>query len=468
MHVIGTKMDYVDDKLSVGNNQLKKLQKQYQIINLQIGMNPGGFSERVMDPDTNVVDEPRSSGSSLRWCSLSLAGSGLSKMSDDIESKTVLEAGDIGDRACHSNRHSEIGSFRSSVDNGTGNPIPDSNILLSATSNSITPDAPLSGKGIYPVSTEELEHSEDKNQDVEKVLTRSLEYISYLIYLSFFGILGVGSFLMGWLGVVFKGDICRVSDYLAIGLTTGYLGSLTTFSGWNQEMLNLSVDGKWVLTVLGFFLGLFLASHSIIFGIETAQGFRWLLTRLNSSSSSKNSNSSSKWGLNNHKCHLAILVAFLLMLGVLWSVSGTQLKEEFNSGGSGAQLWLACLVAPPGVWIRWFLARYNGRGSGSAGIFKWVPFGTLTANISAACIMASLSTVNKAVNTKTCDTFATGIQFGFLGCLSTVSTFIAEFNAMRESKDTWRAYAYALMTFGLSFVLGTLVYSVPVWINRYN
>ncbi|GAV84097.1 CRCB domain-containing protein [Cephalotus follicularis] len=454
-----------------------------------------------MDPDTNVGDEPRSSGSSLRWCSLSLAGSGLSKISDDIESKTVSEAGDIGDRACHSSRRSDFGSFRSSVGNGTGNPIPDSNILPSATSNSITPDAPLSGKGIYPVSTEELENSEDKKQDVEKVLTPSLEYVSYRIYLSFFGILGVltryllqklfgpsilgvtsnqsilyldlpsnmvGSFLMGWLGVVFKGDICRVSDYLVIGLSTGYLGSLTTFSGWNQEMLNLSVDGKWVFTVLGFFIGLFLASHSIIFGIETAQGFRWLLTRLNSTSSSKNSNSSSKRGLNNHRCHLAILVALLLMLGVLWSVSGTQLKEKFNSGGSGAQLWLACLVAPPGVWIRWFLARYNGRGLGSAGILKWVPFGTLTANISAACIMAALSTVNKAVNTKTCDTLVTGIQFGFLGCLSTVSTFIAEFNAMRESKHTWRAYAYALMTFGLSFVLGTLVYSVPVWINGYN
>ena len=60
---------------------------------------------------------------------------------------------------------------------------------------------------------------------------------------------------MGWWGIVFKVDISSVSDYLAIGLTTGYLGSLTTFSGWNQKMLDLIVDGHWVLAVLGFLVG---------------------------------------------------------------------------------------------------------------------------------------------------------------------------------------------------------------------
>lgn len=61
--------------------------------------------------------------------------------------------------------------------------------------------------------------------------------------------------MMGWWGVVFKGDISEISDYLAIGLTTGYLGSLTTFSGWNQKMLDLSVDGHWLFAILGFLIG---------------------------------------------------------------------------------------------------------------------------------------------------------------------------------------------------------------------
>lgn len=69
---------------------------------------------------------------------------------------------------------------------------------------------------------------------------------------------------MGWLGVVFKSDISRVSDLLAIGLTTGYLGSLTTFSGWNQKMLDLSVKGHWVLSSLGFVIGRILQAKLLI------------------------------------------------------------------------------------------------------------------------------------------------------------------------------------------------------------
>lgn len=68
-------------------------------------------------------------------------------------------------------------------------------------------------------------------------------------------VLKVGSFLMGWLGVVFKGNISKVSNNLAIGLTTGFLGSLTTFSGWNQKMLDLSVEGHWSFAILGFLIG---------------------------------------------------------------------------------------------------------------------------------------------------------------------------------------------------------------------
>ncbi|CAI9754356.1 unnamed protein product [Fraxinus pennsylvanica] len=54
----------------------------------------------------------------------------------------------------------------------------------------------------------------------------------------------VGLFLTGWFGVVFEDDIMKVSNELAIGLSIGFLGSLTTFSGWNQKMLDLSHEGR--------------------------------------------------------------------------------------------------------------------------------------------------------------------------------------------------------------------------------
>lgn len=60
---------------------------------------------------------------------------------------------------------------------------------------------------------------------------------------------------MGWLGIIYKGNISRFSDLLAIGLTTGFLGSLTTFSGWNQKMLELASNGKWAFVVIGYSTG---------------------------------------------------------------------------------------------------------------------------------------------------------------------------------------------------------------------
>ncbi|KAL5056530.1 hypothetical protein RYX36_037212 [Vicia faba] len=129
-------------------------------------------------------------------------------------------------------------------------------------SNSVTSEQ------ISPLLTIQIEGSQDIQhlQDTNKELPKLLDYASYLIHLAVFGILGVltrytldklfgpsvghvtsdqtilyldlpsnmvGSFLMGWFGVVFKEDISNVSEYLAVALTTGYLGSLTTFSGSN-------------------------------------------------------------------------------------------------------------------------------------------------------------------------------------------------------------------------------------------
>ncbi|XP_048130584.1 fluoride export protein 1-like [Rhodamnia argentea] len=452
-----------------------------------------------------------SNGSSLRRGSLSLSSVFPNQMDDDIESERVSEAGDIGDRALNSKRYSESGSLRLSADHSIENGIvirTQEDTLLHpigfwsrdlSTLNSISPVSPLVEEIISPLSTDGILRPIDEKKDEEKVLPRSLEYISCLVHLAVFGILGVltryllqklfgpavagvtsdttilyldlpsnmvGSFLMGWIGVVFKRDISEVSDFLAIGLSTGYLGSLTTFSGWNQKMLDLSVDGKWLFSVLGYLIGLFLAAYSIEFGVDTAKGFRWLMEKHRANSS--NDLSAKSWRVNSRKHHLCMILMMALLLGSLWALSAIMLKREFGNGGSDAQLWLGCVIGPVGVWIRWFLARLNGRGLGKTGLLKWVPFGTLIANVSADCVMAALSTTKKAVNTKNCDTVVTGIQFGLLGCLSTVSTFMAEFNAMRQSKHPWRAYAYAIATIAVSFGLGILIYNLPVWIKGYE
>lgn len=92
------------------------------------------------------------------------------------------------------------------------------------------------------------------------------------------------------------------------------------------------------------------------------------------------------------------MFVLLLALGLVWGAGGAFVKREFGHGGSGVQLLLGCIVGPFGVWIRWLLARQlNGRGFGKSGRWKWLPFGTLIANVSAACLMAALATLQEAV-----------------------------------------------------------------------
>ena len=60
---------------------------------------------------------------------------------------------------------------------------------------------------------------------------------------------------MGWVGVVFKRDIANFDEFLAIGLTTGLMGSITTFTAWMQEITNLTTQGHWVRGLIGILLG---------------------------------------------------------------------------------------------------------------------------------------------------------------------------------------------------------------------
>ncbi|MBA0567813.1 hypothetical protein Golob_005348, partial [Gossypium lobatum] len=198
---------------------------------------------------TGAFSRTGSLGSSLRKRSFSISSSVSYRIDDDIGSEAVSEAGDIGDRALQSNRHSVSSSCRLSLDLA----MEGGSVIHPEDLQKVSVASPVPEDVTSPLPLDLLKGPGDEKQEKQR-LPMSLEYISCLIHLAVFGILGVGSFLMGWWGVVFKGDISQVSDILAIGLTTGYLGSVTTFSGWNQKMLDLSVDGHWVQAILGFLI----------------------------------------------------------------------------------------------------------------------------------------------------------------------------------------------------------------------
>ncbi|PKA66092.1 hypothetical protein AXF42_Ash010502 [Apostasia shenzhenica] len=163
-----------------------------------------------------------------------------------------------------------VGSFRSSRE--------DSLPHLSIDEMPLSPDQNIKMHDFH--TTSEMEKQDG--------LPPRLDYVSYLVHLAVFGILGIftryllqklfgpnilaltgnntplyldlpsnmlGSFLMGWFGIVFKADLRNLSKHIVIGITTGYMGSLTTFSGWNQKMLNLSSEGHVTFALAGIILG---------------------------------------------------------------------------------------------------------------------------------------------------------------------------------------------------------------------
>jgi fluoride ion exporter CrcB/FEX len=60
-----------------------------------------------------------------------------------------------------------------------------------------------------------------------------------------------------------------------------------------------------------------------------------------------------------------------------------------------------------------------------------------------------------------------GIQLGFIGCLSTVSTFVAEVYTMCIGHMKPKAYVYAFTTLILGLVLSIILYAIPSWTKGY-
>ncbi|XP_066388178.1 fluoride export protein 1-like [Miscanthus floridulus] len=304
-------------------------------------------------------------------------------------------------------------------------------------------------------------------------LSLRLDYAAYMIHLAVFGFFGVftryglqklfgpdclaltsdqsplypdlpsnmlGSFLMGWFGIIFKADIRYISDHLIVGITTGYMGSLTTFSGWNQKMVGLSSKGHWVYAIAGVVLGMFIVNESITIGAETGERLRSLILKYITEKSLIGHKYDWKhWRVDTRTKQFVILSVMIILMSFFWILSIVLTVVKMHSLADGAVLWMGCSVAPPGVWLRWYLARLNGQGIGKQRSLKWLPIGTLVANVLAAGIMAILAVTSKAVHTERSTTIISGIQLGFLGCLSTVSTFAAEVYTMRRSGQIARA-----------------------------
>ena len=128
-----------------------------------------------------------------------------------------------------------------------------------------------------------------------------------------------------------------------------------------------------------------IAHMSLLAGIDSAKGFKHIIKK-NRQQMVKDD--FERELTNNYNHAIMSFLIFTLMAVCLWGISLTLLIRAGYSEKLRI-LYFACIVAPPGVWTRWHLARFNGHGIRKH--FKWLPVGTLMANMIGASLEAILA-----------------------------------------------------------------------------
>ena len=144
--------------------------------------------------------------------------------------------------------------------------------------------------------------------------------------------------------------------------------------------------------------GMFIVNESITVGVETGERLRSLILKyIKGRCSIGHKYDWEHWRVDTRTKQSVLLSVMMIVMSFLWVLSIALAVVKVRSLSDGAVLWMGCSVAPPGVWLRWYLARLNGQGIGKHQSFKWLPIGTLAANVLAAGIMAALAVTSKAV-----------------------------------------------------------------------
>jgi fluoride exporter len=123
------------------------------------------------------------------------------------------------------------------------------------------------------------------------------------------------------------------------------------------------------------------------------------------------------------------------------------------------------LFSPPGAISRWYLSRFNN--SSRSKRFPFFPLGTLSANLLATLLISILFLCQNfggggesiGSTRLTCQVLY-GLQEGFCGCLSTISTFAVELTKLKPKK---KAVGYAFSSWFLGILICVLVIGIPWW-----
>lgn len=120
---------------------------------------------------------------------------------------------------------------------------------------------------------------------------------------------------------------------------------------------------------------------SLLLGIDCAEAFFRFLKKFQERNGLKNPSPD-----NHDRRWFSLLISFSLA-SVIWV--GFGVLAAMDSCFQRQKFWLSLVMAPPGVWLRWYFSRFNGKGLGKSQRYQWIPFGTLGTNVG-ACVLEAI------------------------------------------------------------------------------
>ncbi|GMF37829.1 unnamed protein product [Phytophthora fragariaefolia] len=327
-------------------------------------------------------------------------------------------------------------------------------------------------------------------------------------------LLGFGYFLPNVLGCFVMGLASRTRpvlrgqyDVLLTGVTTGFCGCCTTFASWDLGAALMFVHGRWLNAVLMLGVQVASAMVSLRAGCHAAEGIIHYFTlqdypfrkppvnlgQLNLDLE-RNINhfreikmqtfgplvarrvraTEESLAIARDSCnelvaeiaqveyeqypihhHKAAWVAIALILTAIFWVLAYCGFDNYPSSRL-----LALCIGPFGALLRWYLSLYNSKP-----MCKRFPLFTFLPNVVASCLSCVMEIVGSIAFHHSASAYRHfvmygqgGVMVGFLGSLSTVSTWVNELDAL-SSRHLYWAYRYGFASVVISqlasaFILG--------------
>ncbi|EPX71687.1 CRCB domain-containing protein [Schizosaccharomyces octosporus yFS286] len=243
---------------------------------------------------------------------------------------------------------------------------------------------------------------------------------------------------------------------LLLAITTGFCGSLTTFSSWMLEMFTAMANldpfqprgrgDSFLAVVSTFTLTISMAFSSLLFGKQLGK-------------------STTHWKIGGFRLaraipmHTHLIVRGLLLLLAVGFFVGISIYTAYTKDITHRGIGFSLIFSPFGATLRLYLSRWFNSPK------YYMPYGTLMANLLGTLLIAIVYMIPRITHcSPVSQSVLYGFQNGFCGCLTTLSTFVNELYNM----PTKRAYIYFILSVAIGFSFCVVIDGATAWGHGYN